>query len=366
MMPTHFPLRTRSARPNLLLLLFILALPLIACGGGGGDAASGDGDAAPAKRFLSLGTAPTGGAFFVVGGALAEVADQSGPEGWTVTAEATAGSQENIRRLASGELDGALSNAAISYFAARGEASWQEVQDIRAVMTLAPNIALFVTKADSGIETIADLKGKRVVVGPPGAGFEMFVGPLLEAHGVTYDDFEPLNATQTGAVDLLADGSAAAAFLGGAIPTGSIVQASSSMDIRLIPFDEDAKAQLLADYPFFSPATIPAGTYRGQDTDYAGLNVGSMHLITAANADEDMVYQLTKTIYENRDAVVERHPAGKAINPKNAARFTGLDFHAGAQRFYEEIGIWPQAETDAPADGDAEVTEGAADDGGEA
>lgn len=341
-------------RPTIALLLSLLLLPLMACGGGE-TSPDDSGDQAPAKRFLSIGTAPTGGAFFVVGGALAEVVDQSGPENWTVTAEATAGSQENIRRLSSGELDAALSNAAISYFGVRGESSWKQAQDIRTVMTLAPNVALFVTRTDSGIESLADLAGKRVAVGPAGAGFEMFIGPLLAAHGITYDDFEPLNATQTGAVDLLADGSASAAFLGGAVPTASIVQAASSMDIRLIPFDEAAKAQVLADYPFFSPATIPAGTYRGQEADYAGLNVGSMHLITSAKADDEMIYQLTKTIYENRAAVVERHPAGKAINPKNVARFTGLEFHPGAQRFYEESGVWPQPVVDeaaeTPADG---------------
>lgn len=339
--------RTSRFRPSLALLLTLLLFSLLACGGG----ETGDGEAGQkdAKRFLSIGTAPTGGAFFVVGGALAEVADQMGPESWTVSAEATAGSQENIRRLSSGELDAALSNAAISYFGARGEASWQTPQDIRAVMTLAPNVALFITRSDSGIESLADLAGQRVSVGPAGAGFEMFIQPLLAAHGISYDDFEPLNATQTGAVDLLSDGSAAAAFLGGAVPTASIVQAASSMDIRLLPFDESAKTQLLADYPFFAPATIPAGTYRGQEEDYAGLNVGSMHLITSASADDELIYQLTKTIYENREAVIERHPAGKAINPKNAARYTGLEFHPGAQRYYEEIGIWPQ--TAATAEG---------------
>ena len=209
-------------------------------------------------------------------------------------------------------------------------------------MTLAPNVALFVTPADSGVENIGDLRGKRVTVGPAGAGFEMFVGPLVEAHGLTYDDFTPLNAIQSGAVDLLADGSAAAAFLGGAVPTASITQAASSMDIRLVPFEDGAKQSLLTDYPFFAPATIPAGTYRGQEADYAGLNVGSMHLITAEATDEELVYQFTKTIYENRASVVERHPAGKAIQPKNVVRNTGTPFHPGAIRYYREIGIWPE------------------------
>ncbi len=137
------------------------------------------------QRFLSVGTAPPGGAFFVVGGAISEVLNEHGNvHGWRVTAEATMGSQENIRRLATGELDLALSNSAITYFAVRGEGEWDRPYPVQSVMTLAPNVALFVTLAGSGVRTIADLRGRRVLIGPAGAGFEYFVRPMLEAHGV--------------------------------------------------------------------------------------------------------------------------------------------------------------------------------------
>jgi hypothetical protein len=179
-------------------------------------------------------------------------------------------------------------------------------------------------------------------VGPAGAGFEYFVGPLLAAHGITYDDFTPVNATQAGAVDLLTDGSVAAAFLGGAVPTASITQAAAVLDIRLVPFEEAVRQQLIADYLFFRPATIPAGTYRGVDQPYEGLDVGSMHLITGADQDEELVYQVTRTLYENREEVVQRHAAGRAINEQNVVRDTGTDFHPGAIRYYQEIGIWRQ------------------------
>lgn len=336
--------RARSTFLPLLLLTLLVSTLLVACGGA--DDGATETDAAPSRSFLSIGTAPAGGAFFVVGGALSEVANQFSTDlGWEVTAEATQGSQENIRRLGSGELDFALSNAAISYFAVRGESSWNEAHDIRAVMTLAPNVALFVAPESNGVEAIADLRGQRVVVGPSGAGFEMFVGPVLEAHGIVYDDFTPLNATQAGAVDLLSDGSAVAAFLGGAVPTASITQASSSMDLRFLPFVPEVKAGLIEKYPFFQAATIPAGTYRNQDEAFEGMNVGSMHLITSAKVDEETVYQMTKLIYENRAAVVERHPAGKAIQPTVVVRDTGTPFHPGAERYYREIGIWPGVET---------------------
>jgi uncharacterized protein len=293
--------------------------------------------------FVSIGTAPPGGAFFVVGGALGEVLNAHAEgNNWQVTAESTMGSQENISRLTQGELDIAVSNAAITYFAVRGAGEWAAPQPVQAVMTLAPNVAFFITTQGSGVTSMADLRGKRVVIGPAGADFEGFVTPILEAHGLSMNDITPLNATQAGAVDMLADGSAAAAFLGGAIPTASISQAAASQDIFFIPFSEEAKATLIRDYAFFHPATVPGGTYRGQDEDFHALNVGSMHLITAAEQDEDLVYRVTKTLYENREEVTAKHPAGRAINPANVIRHTGTDFHPGAVRYYQEIGIWKE------------------------
>lgn len=329
------------SRSNGFVGLAVLAMLACACGGGapgpGGEATSSGG-----RRFLSVGTAPPGGAFFVVGGAIAEVLDENrGDNEWEVTAEATKGSQENIRRLASGELDLALSNAAITYFAVRGTEGWERPFDVRAVMTLAPNVALFIAPRGGPIRTVPDLRGKRVVVGPAGAGFEYFLRPLLAAHGVGFDDFTPLYGTQAAAVDMLADGSAAAAFLGGAVPTASITQASSSQDIVFVPYYEPAIERLVAEYPFFSRGRIPAGTYRGQDAEYSGLDVGSMHLITSADKDEELVYRLTKAIWENRDKVVAKHAAGRAINERNVVRDTGTEFHPGAVRFYREIGVWP-------------------------
>ncbi len=143
---------------------------------------------------------------------------------------------------------------------------------------------------------------------------------------------------------MLADGSAAAGFLGGAVPTPSITQASSSQDIFFVPFQADAIDRATEAYLFFNRATIPAGTYRGQDEDFHGLDVGSTHLITSADKDEELIYQLTKAIYEHREDVVAKHASGRAINPRNVVRDTGTEFHPGAVRYYREIGIWPEPE----------------------
>jgi TRAP transporter TAXI family solute receptor len=171
------------------------------------------------NRYLSIGTAPIGGAFAQVGGALSEVLnDSKGDNAWQVQASGTKGSQENIRLLDQGKIEFALCNAAISYFASRGEASWDKKHDIRVVMTLAPNVAMFITTKGSGIDNIAGLKDKGVVIGPAGAGFQMFVEPIVEAHGLKWDEMSVKHAGQSDAVGQLGDGVAAAAFLGGAVP----------------------------------------------------------------------------------------------------------------------------------------------------
>jgi uncharacterized protein len=324
-----------------------LALVVVLAGCGQsqqGQSSTGGAEASSGKReFLSIGTAPVGGVFYTIGGALSDVLNQfKGENNWSVAAESTGGSMENIRRLDSGEIQFAVSNSSITYFAVRGEEGWEKKYEVRSVMTLFPNVAMFVTRQGVGITRISDLKGKRVSVGPEGAGFEYFIRPILKAHGLTYADFEPVYAGQQTSVDYMGDGSIAAAFLGGGVPTGSITSATSTMDILLVPYDEDVKKKLIADYAFFDAATIPAGTYKGQDAAYEGLDVGSAHLITSAAADDELVYQFVKTIYENRATLAEKHKAGKAVNAKNVVRNTGTEFHPGAIRFYQEAGIWPQ------------------------
>lgn len=294
-----------------------------------------------ARQFINLGTAPDGGAFAPVGNAIATVVkNNKGDLNWIITPQGTSGTQENIRLLESGEIQFGMANAAISYFAVKGLEEWQRPYEVRTVATLAPNVGLFVTLKSTGIQSISDLKGKRVVLGPAGAGFEYFLRPLLAAHGLSYDDLTVLNGSYLTAADMLADGKADAAFMGGAIPIPAVVQLCASQDVVFLPFADDA-VEKLKEYPFYFPVTIPADKYSDLDRDFQGINVGSMQLISHANVDEDLVYHFTKIMYEHRDEIAAKHPAGKAINPKNVVRDTGTPFHPGAIRYYREAGIWP-------------------------
>lgn len=295
-----------------------------------------------ARQFVTIGTAPAGGAFAPVGNAIAGVVDaHKGDLNWVVKPQGTKGTQENIRKLEAGEIEFGMANAAISYFATKGEGNWEQPHEIRAVATIAPNVGVFVTTKSTGITTIPDLKGKRVVLGPAGAGFDYFLKPLLEAHGVTYEDMTVLNGNYITAVDMIADGKADASFMGGAIPIPAVVQLCASQDVVFLELDPSVYDKL-QQYPFYFPVPIKADAYDDLEKEIIGMNVGNMQLITHANVPEDVVYNLTKRMYEHRSEIVEKHPAGKAINPTNVVRKTGTPFHPGAIKFYREAGIWPE------------------------
>lgn len=310
-------------------------------------ALAGCGNSGNARKYVTIGTAPGGGAFSAVGNAIANTLDANKGEGQLeVTAQGTKGTKENIRLLDSGGLEFGMANAAIAYFANLGEGTWEKAYDIRAVATMAPNIGVFVTTADTGIKKMADLKGKRVVMGPAGAGFDFFLKPLLEVHGLTYDDMEVINGNYLEAVELINDGKADAAFMGGAVPIPAVSSLCATQDVVFIAFDEGAPKKLMEQHPFYFPVNIPAEKYSDLEEDIQGINVGNMELVTHKNVDEDVVYQVTKLLYENREKVAEQHPAGKALADKNIIRNTGTEFHPGAIRYFKEIGIWPESSSE--------------------
>jgi len=365
------------------------------------------------RHFLSFGTAPVGGTFPVVGGAIAEVLNTyRGHHSWQVQIKGSKGSQENIRRLARGQFKLGMCNAAISYFATRAQSRWKSegAYRVRAVCTLAPLVAMFITKKDSGIRSIKDLKGTRVVIGPAGAGFEMFVTPILKAHGVRRETFTSLNAPQGIAVDMLSDGAADAAFLGGALPAQSIIQAARSFDVHVIPFDPNVRAHLVRDYPFFKaiPHALVKSRYKRilnyeleesinkmsqlealtfvkhqalmvdglEDMElselksalvgavFGWLNVGSMQVVTHEDVDKDLIKSLLQVLWENRLELAQKHPALSFLQIKSVALpngwrrvvqgaplYTGIEFHPGAIEFYEthpEIGFRPNKNNTIP------------------
>jgi hypothetical protein len=243
--------------------------------------------------------------------------------------------------LDSRQIDFALANASITFPAIRGGSDgFEKPYPVRAVMTLHSSVNMFLALKDSGIRTIADMKGKRVSVGPAGGGWDAYTKPILAAHGVTFDDFTPVYEGQSSAVDMLTDGNVDAIFVGGSIPHATVMSATAQHDINYILFDEAALDRVNVERPTIRKFPIPANTYKGQAMELWAVDSGPAQLLTRADADADFIYLVTKTLYENREEIAKMTPAGREITPERAGMDIGIPYHEGSLRYFKEINIW--------------------------
>ena len=295
--------------------------------------------AAPAHaQQLSIATGGTGGVYFPYGGGVAEVINNH-VDGASGSAEVTGASVENVALISRGDSDLALALADTVYQAFHGEGAFEgrQVDEIRAVMSIYPNAVQLVTLADSGIESIEDLRGQRVSVGAPGSGTEVSAQTLLAANGITYDDFSPerLNFNET--ADALRDGDIAAGFWSVGPPTSSIMNLATTRDISIVALTEEQIAAAIEVEPTFAPYTLRAGTYDGMDADVLTISTPNV-MIVHEDMDEELVHNITRAIYENVDELIAIHPAANDTTVDFAVASTPIPFHPGALRYLEEVG----------------------------
>lgn len=296
--------------------------------------------AAPAKAGeLSMGTGGTAGTYYPFGGAMAKIWAETDPS-LKVTIQATGGSVENIRLLGRKQLDLALAQNDISDYAYNGTEMFAAGKvDIRGIATMYPEYVQMVVSAESGIKQVADLKGKRFSPGPPGSGTEVNSRQIIETAGLKKEDLA--------AYQLLSIAEATAAFkdrrLDGfsitiGVPAPAIQDVAMLQSIRLLPIGGKLRDDLRAKYKFYTPVTVPKGTYRGQDEDVPTVAVMAM-LIARPDLPEDTVYRLTKTLVEKQSALAQAHAKGKDFNPKDPVAGMSIPLHPGAEKYYREVGI---------------------------
>jgi TRAP transporter TAXI family solute receptor len=288
---------------------------------------------------IKIATASVGGSYYPIGNAVAQTLSKNLP-GVLVTAENSSGSAQNIRMMDAGQVHFGLSNAAITYPAVRGLEGFEKPFPMKVVISMNASINLMVALKSSGIRSWADLKGKRIVIGPAGAGWDFFARPIFAAHGIRYEDIQPVYEAQAAAMELLTDGNVHAVFVGGSVPHATILSATATNELEYLEFDEAALDKVTAEYPFIKKMTIPAQTYKGMDGNFLAVDSGTTQLLAHENANPDYIYLITKTIYEHRDQIADMHPAGKEITPERAAMDIGIPYHEGSLQYFNEIGIW--------------------------
>lgn len=293
--------------------------------------------AVQAQQNLSIATGGTGGVYYPIGGGLAEMIGRH-IDGYTAVAEVTGASVENMGLIHREDSDLAIALADTVYQAYTGTGAFEgrQVSDVRAIASVYPNAVQLVSLQGSGINSLQDLKGKRVSVGAPGSGTELNARALLESNGIEYGDFtvQRLNFNET--ADALRDGDIDAGFWSVGPPTSSILSLATTRDIQLISYTEEEIQNAIGAEPVFAPYALPANTYEGVTEVTNTIGIPNVLAVNAAMPDE-LAYQITKVLFEKIDELRAIHPAANDTTVEFTMTSTPIPLHPGALRYFEEI-----------------------------
>ena len=303
--------------------------------------------AAPAlaqQSFVSIGTGGVTGVYYPTGGAICRMmAKTRADHGIRCAVESTGGSVYNVNAVRSGELEFGVAQSDVQFKAYEGQGSFAEQganADLRSVFSIHPEPFTVVARADAGIASFEDLKGKRVNVGNPGSGQRDTMEVLMGEMGWTMADFSLASELQAAEQSqALCDNNIDAMVYTVGHPSGSIQEATTACDAVLVDVSNAATEKLVAENPYYRTATIPGGMYRGNDGDTQTFGVGAT-LVTSAAVPDDVVYALVKAVFEDIDGFRALHPAFADLDPKQMAN-DGLSapLHPGAEKYFREAGL---------------------------
>ena len=291
------------------------------------------------QKFVTVLTGGTSGVYYPMGVAMSQLFGTALPNA-KVSVQSTKASAENVNLLQAnrGEVAFALGDTVSYAWHGNTEVGFKKPLDkLRAMAAIYPNFVQIVASKDSGIRTLADLKGKRVSVGAPKSGTELNARAVFQAAGLSYDDLGKVEYLPFGeSVELIKNRQLDATLQSAGLGVASIRDLATSIDIVVVPIPDDV-VKAIGDSAY-QAGVIPAGTYGGQDADVPTAAIRNI-LVTHDGVEEAAVYEMTKAIFTNLDALVAAHSAAKGIQADSAARALPIPLHPGAERYYREAGL---------------------------
>lgn len=298
---------------------------------------------AMAEEFITIGTGGVTGVYYPTGGAICRLVNKGRKEhGIRCSVESTGGSVYNINTIRAGELEFGVAQSDWQYHAYNGTSRFEEqgaFEDLRAVFSVHPEPFTVVARADAGISSFADLKGKRVNIGNPGSGQRGTMEVVMEKMGWEMSDLalaSELKAAEQSAA--LCDNQIDAMIYTVGHPSGSIQEATTACDSVLVEVSGAEIDALIGDNSYYRSAKIPGGMYRGTDADVATFGVGAT-FVTSAAVSEDAVYAVVSAVFDNFEDFKKLHPAFANLTAEEMAT-AGLSapLHPGAEKYYKEKG----------------------------
>ena len=299
--------------------------------------------AATAEEFITIGTGGVTGVYYPTGGAICRLVNKDRKDhGIRCSAESTGGSVYNLKTIRAGELNFGVVQSDWQYHAYNGTSRFEEdgaFEGLRAVFSVHPEPFNVVARADAGIETFDDLKGKRVNIGNPGSGQRGTMEVLMKAKGWTKDDFELATELKSAEQSqALCDNQIDAFVFTVGHPAGSLKEATTACDAVLVDVTGAAVDKLVEENAYYGKATVPGGMYRGTDEDTQTFGVGAT-FVTSTDTSEEAVYTVVKAVFENFDSFRDFHPAFANLEPETMiSRSLSAPLHAGAKKYYMEQG----------------------------
>lgn len=294
--------------------------------------------------YVTIGTGGITGVYYPTGGAIAKMINNKRDEyGIRATVESTGGSVFNVNAVMSGDLEFGVVQSDRQYQAINGLAEWKDAgpqKDLRAVFSIHPESITLVAAVDAGIKSIMDLKGKKVNIGNPGSGQRQNSIDALEAVGIDYEkDLQAEGIKAAESASLLQDGRIDAFFYTVGHPNGSIMEATSGK--RQVRFASITGVEkLLEKYPYYAQATIPIALYPNADNKEDVQTFGVMAtFVTSAKVPDDVVYAITKEVFENFEDFKQLHPAYQVLTKTNMLEGLSAPIHPGAMKYYKEAGL---------------------------
>jgi len=297
------------------------------------------GTGAHAQEFVTVLTGGTSGVYYPMGVALSQIYGKAMP-GAKTSAQVTKASAENLNLLQAGrgEIAFTLGDALNEAWKGNEEAGFKTpLKKLRTIAAIYPNYIQIVASADSGIKTLADLKGKRVAVGAPKSGTELNARDIFKGAGMSYKDFAKVEYLPFGeSVELMKNRQLDATLQSAGLGVASIRDLSTSVNIILIPVPTDVVAKV--GDAAYQPAMIPANTYGGQTAAIPTAAITN-YLVTHSGVSDDLAYRMAKAMYDNLDSLYAAHNAAKAIKRENAIKGMPIPLHPGAEKYYREVGL---------------------------
>ncbi len=286
---------------------------------------------------LVFATGGTNGTYYGYGNVLADIIS-SELEDITVTVTSTGGSKENILLLSEGKVDMALVQDDVANYAINGNELFKDEgvkTGFYAAAALYPEVIQIVTAKD--INSIEELRGRKVSVGASGSGVEINARQILEAYGMTFDDIEQFNLGFDDSKAAMEKEKLDAVFVTAGPPTDALTELSEYMDVNILSIDDEHANKLIDKYPFYVRYSLPAGMYKGIDSDIPTVTVNAT-LVFSDHVSDEEAYEITKCIFENKDAISAIHEKGNELDAEYAVKGISIPMHLGAQKYFHESG----------------------------